>query len=124
MKKRLGIGFIGGGFITGFHIRSLLAVRDADVLGVFSLSEKDTAASVALARDLNVGEAKPYDSITDMVADPAIDALWICAPNYSRIENMEEIFHALEKELFCLFLYVFYQPYNLKYIFLDLVDIR
>jgi len=95
-KKRLGIGFIGGGFITGFHIRSWLAVRDADILGVFSLSEKDTAASVALARDLNVGEAKPYNSITDMVADPAIDAIWICAPNYARIENMEEIVHALE----------------------------
>ena len=96
MKKRLGIGFIGGGFITGFHIRSWQAVRDADILGVFSLSEKDTAASVALARDLNVGEAKPFNSITDMVADPAIDALWICAPNYTRIENMEEIVHALE----------------------------
>jgi predicted dehydrogenase len=96
MKKRLGIGFIGGGFIAGFHIRSWQAVRDADVLGVFSLSEKDTSASVALARDLNVGEAKPFNSITEMVADPAIDALWICAPNYTRIENMEEIVHALE----------------------------
>ncbi len=96
MKKRLGIGFIGGGFITGFHIRSWQAVRDADILGFFSLSEKDTSASVALARDLNVGEAKPYNSITEMVADPAIDALWICAPNYTRIENMEEIVHALE----------------------------
>ena len=30
-RKRLGIGFIGSGFITRFHIRSLLGVRDADV---------------------------------------------------------------------------------------------
>lgn len=96
MKKRLGIGFVGGGFITGFHIRSWQAVRDADVLGVFSLSEKDTSSSVALARDLNVGDAKPFNSISEMVADPAIDAIWICAPNYTRIENMEEIVHALE----------------------------
>jgi predicted dehydrogenase len=96
MKKRLGIGFVGGGFITGFHIRSWQAVRDADVLGVFSLSEKDTSSSVALARDLNVGDAKPFNSISEMVADPAIDAIWICAPNYTRIENMEEIVHVLE----------------------------
>ena len=90
------MGFVGGGFITRFHIRSWEAVRDADVLGVFSLSQKDSEGPVALARNLNVGEAKIFSSITDMVADPAIDALWICAPNYTRIENMEEIVHVLE----------------------------
>ena len=95
-RKRLGIGFIGGGFITRFHIRSWEAVRDADILGVFSLSEKDTNESVALARELNVGQARAYGSVTEMVADPDIDALWICAPNYTRIENMEEIVFALE----------------------------
>lgn len=96
-KKQLGIGFIGGGFITRFHIRSWEAVRDADIRGVFSLSEKDSSESVALARTLNVGRARAYSSITEMVADPAIDALWICAPNNSRVENMEEIVHAVEK---------------------------
>jgi predicted dehydrogenase len=96
-KKRLGVGFIGGGFITHFHIKAWEAVRDADILGIFSLSEEDTSGSVALARELNVGQAKAYGSITEMVADPDIDALWICAPNYARIENMEEIVFALEK---------------------------
>ena len=37
-KNRLGIGFIGGGFITRFHIQSLVGVRDADVVGVMSVS--------------------------------------------------------------------------------------
>jgi predicted dehydrogenase len=36
MAKRLGIGFIGSGFITRFHIQSFLGIRDADVLGVWS----------------------------------------------------------------------------------------
>ena len=31
-----------------------------------------------------------------MVADPAIDALWICGPNHKRVENMEEIVAALK----------------------------
>jgi predicted dehydrogenase len=31
-----------------------------------------------------------------MVADPSIDALWICAPNFTRIEVMEEIVDAVK----------------------------
>jgi predicted dehydrogenase len=30
-----------------------------------------------------------------MAADPAIDALWLCGPNYARIENVEEIADAV-----------------------------
>ena len=50
-----------------------------------------------LARDLDVGDAKAYASITDMVADPAIDALWLSGPNHARIENVEEIVDAIER---------------------------
>ena len=35
-------------------------------------------------------------SIGDLVADPAIDALWLTGPNHTRVENIEEIVHALE----------------------------
>ncbi|MFQ6070733.1 MAG: Gfo/Idh/MocA family protein [Candidatus Aminicenantales bacterium] len=94
-KKRLGVGIIGGGFIAGFHVRSWLSVRDADILGVVSRTMEKAEETAALARKLNVGEARAYKSITDMVSDPTIDALWICAPNYTRIENMEEIVHAV-----------------------------
>ncbi len=93
---RLGIGFIGSGFITRFHIRSWEAVRDADVRGVWSPNRAHAEEAAALARSLRVGAAKAYDSITDMVADPDIHALWICGPNHRRVENMEEIVHALK----------------------------
>ena len=33
MKKSIGIGFVGGWFITRFHIQSLIGVRDCEVLG-------------------------------------------------------------------------------------------
>ena len=39
-KKRLGIGFLGAGFISRFHIQSLLGVRDVDVIGVFSKTKQ------------------------------------------------------------------------------------
>src|SRR6059058_3132335 len=32
-----------------------------------------------------------------MVADPAIDALWLCGPNFARIENFEEIADAVTR---------------------------
>lgn len=95
-KKRLGVGIIGGGFIARFHIQSWVSVRDADILGVVSRTEEKANETAALARQLNVGNARAYKSITDMVADPAIDAIWICAPNFTRLENMEEIVQAIE----------------------------
>ncbi len=94
--KRLGIGFIGGGFISRFHIQSLIGVRDVDVHGVCSKTTASAEATATVARDLGIGEAKVFDSATDMVADPNIDALWMCSPNFTRMEVMEEIVHALE----------------------------
>lgn len=96
-KKNLGIGFIGGGFITRFHIRSWVGVRDADILGIYDPDQKRAGEAAALARQLRVGQARPYKSITDLVADPAIDAIWICSPNYTRIAVMEEIAEAVIK---------------------------
>lgn len=95
-NKRLGIGFIGGGFITRFHIQSLLAVRDVDVIGVMSKTLKSAEESADLANQIGVGDnAKAYNSITDMIADPRINALWVCSPNFARIETFEEIANAI-----------------------------
>ncbi len=95
-QQRLGVGFIGSGFITRFHLQSWVGVRDADVRGIWSPNAERAGEAAALARSLGVGEARPFRSITEMVADPAIDALWICGPNHRRVENLEEIVAALE----------------------------
>ncbi len=94
--KRLGVGFVGSGFITRFHIQSWVAVRDADILGVWSPNGDHAKSAAKFARSLNVGDAQAYGSITEMVADPNIDCLWLCGPNHRRIENMEEIVQALK----------------------------
>src|SRR6185503_19223874 len=94
--KRLGVGFIGSGFNARFHMLGWRGVRDGDVLGVWSPNKKNATSAAEYARTLDVGEAKAYASITDMVADPAIDAIWLTGPNQARIENVEEIVHAIE----------------------------
>ena len=96
MKKSIGIGFVGGGFITRFHIQSLIGVRNCEVLGVMSRTKSSAEESAALARTIGVGEAKVFETVSDMVADPNIDAIWICAPNFTRIEIMKEIVDSIE----------------------------
>ena len=95
-KKRLGIGFIGGGFISRFHIQSLISVRDVDVFGVMSKTKQSAEETAELANDLGLGPAKAYDTITDMVEDPSINALWVCSPNFARIDTFEEIADAIK----------------------------
>jgi predicted dehydrogenase len=94
--RRLGVGFVGSGFNARFHMQAFRGVRDADVYGVWSPNAKRAAAAAALARSFDIGPARPYASITDMIADPAIDALWLTGPNHTRVENIEEVAHALE----------------------------
>ena len=90
-SERLGIGFIGSGFITRFHIQSMVGVREADVLGVWSPNDEHAEAAAALARDLDVGAARAFASIEALVADPAVDAVWLCGPNHTRVANIDAV---------------------------------
>jgi predicted dehydrogenase len=89
--RRLGVGFIGSGFNARFHMQAFRGVRDADVLGVWSPNKKNASSAAEYARSLDVGNARTYESIADMVRDPAIDAIWLTGPNHARVENIEEI---------------------------------
>ncbi len=95
--KRLGVGFIGSGFNARFHMLGWRGVREGDVRGVWSPNAKNAESAAAYARELDVGDAKAFQSIAAMVADPSIDAIWITGPNQARIENVEEIVDALAR---------------------------
>ncbi len=92
---RLGVGFVGSGFNARFHLQGWRGIRDADVLGVWSPNAAHGDDFVRLARDLDLGAARRFESISAMVADPAIDAIWLTGPNHRRIENIEEIVSAI-----------------------------
>jgi predicted dehydrogenase len=94
--NRLGIGFIGSGFVTRFHLQAWIGVRDADVLGVYSPNPVHAAATADLARELRVGKARAFNSIEEMIAAPEIDCLWLCGPNHLRLQNMQSICDALQ----------------------------
>jgi predicted dehydrogenase len=87
----LGIGIVGSGFNARFHIQSFIGVRGSDIRGVWSPNAKHASATAEHARKSEVGDARAFGSIGEMVADPSIDAIWLCGPNHARIENIEEI---------------------------------
>src|SRR4029077_20343767 len=88
---------VGRGFNAKFHLLGFVGVRDADVLGVWSPNQKNAAETADISRKLGVGDAKAYASIAAMVEDPAIDAIWLCGPNFARIENVEEMVSTIER---------------------------
>jgi predicted dehydrogenase len=95
-NNRLGVGFIGSGFVTKFHLQAWRGVRDADVLGIYSPNAQHAAATAALARELRLGNARAFQSIEQMVAAPEIDCLWLCGPNHLRVENMQVVCDAIQ----------------------------
>ena len=90
-ESKLGVGFIGSGFVAKFHLEAWRGVRDADVLGVYSPTTAHAEATAARARELRVGNARAFTSIEEMVAAPEIDCIWLCGPNHQRVPNMEAI---------------------------------
>jgi len=93
--SKLGVGFIGSGFVTKFHLQAWRGVRDADVLGIYSPNRTHAEETAAIARELRVGNARAFNSIEEMVAAPEIDCIWLCGPNHQRVENMEAICQTL-----------------------------
>ncbi len=95
-KRSLGIGFVGAGFMNRFHVASLVGVRDCDVAGGFSPTRANPGKLAAMARDRGVGETTIHGSITELVADPRVDALWIATTNDTRVAVIEEIADAVK----------------------------
>jgi predicted dehydrogenase len=87
----LSIGFVGAGFNTNFHLQALTEVRDCHVGGVASRTMASAENSAELARSLGLGNARAFESVEALAADPSIDAIWVNSPNDSRVVVFEAI---------------------------------
>lgn len=90
-NTRLGVGFVGSGFVADFHVRGWPAIRDADITGVYSRNQTTAGELAATCRRLEVGEPRTYDDLRGLVRDPAVEALWITTPNHVRVAQVETI---------------------------------
>jgi predicted dehydrogenase len=93
----LRIGFIGSGFIARFHLQALCGVRHAVAAAVYSPRAERRESFAAAAHALDVGPCKPFASLEAMLTSGEIDAVWLCNPNYGRLQAMAEI-HRLVME--------------------------
>lgn len=90
-KERLRVGFVGTGFIAQFHLKSLVGVRNIDVVGVYSRSNEKREHFVRLAEEIGLGGCKNHDSLESLLGDPTLDAVWILSPNYTRLDVMRTL---------------------------------
>lgn len=91
MGKRIGVGFVGSGFIAQFHARSWRGVRDGDVVGVASRTRESAEAFARLCRELDVGAPAVCESVAELVRLPEVEAVWVTAPNYERLPIIQTI---------------------------------
>ncbi len=75
MGKNYGFGIIGAGMIASVHARALREIPGTSLVGVYSttLQKREAFASKESCRAFN--------SLEEMLADPAIDIVCICTPS-------------------------------------------
>ncbi|MBP1921919.1 putative dehydrogenase [Halorubrum alkaliphilum] len=92
-----GIGVVGCGFITRErHLPSVGYLPGVHVAGLQNRT-RSTADTVADAcREEGWGDPTVADSVAGLVADPAVDGLWVTSPNFTRVDVIDEAVDALE----------------------------
>jgi predicted dehydrogenase len=86
-------GIVGGGFISTFQLRALRQVRGIDVAGLVSRRRPEALAEFVRLHGL--GEGRIFASIREMV--PHVDVIAIFAPNFARVEMVEELVDAVKQ---------------------------
>jgi predicted dehydrogenase len=87
----LGVGIVGSGFVARFHVLAWQSVRNADITAICSRNAETAAELAGLARRLGVGDPGVYADPAELARDPAVDAVWICSPNFLRVEQVGAI---------------------------------
>ena len=84
-------GIVGGGFITGFQLRALAAVRGIEVAGL--VSRRPPTALSDFVKSQGLGEGRIFPSIAEMA--PHVDIIALFAPNLARLDHVEEVVDAV-----------------------------
>ncbi len=89
--EKLGIGFIGSGFVAGFHAAGFTGVRGAEINAIYNYREESAKKLSSKVKALGVGDPRVYTDLHEMLADPSVDAVWMLNPNFKRVETTEAI---------------------------------
>ena len=90
----LKLGIIGAGFIGTFHARALMQVRNMEIAGIMNRTKPRAEALSKMVKENGLGDGVVYSNITEMVNH--VDVIAIYAPNFVRVEMVEEIVDAVK----------------------------
>ena len=99
MSDSFGIGFVSAGFITReSHVPSVGYLPDVHVAGIQNRTQATAADLADTCRTEGWGDPSVYgaDAVTDLVADPDVDGLWVTSPNFTRVDVVEAAVEAVE----------------------------
>ncbi len=77
MKKELGVGIVGLGWVAGAHINAMNAVNGANVTAICSRREHNVDE---LEAQFGI-RPRVYQDLSDMLNDPDVDIVDICTPH-------------------------------------------
>lgn len=90
--KKVRIGIIGTGGVANYrHINELLKCENAEIIALCDIDEKALEAS---AKKAGVAYEKCYTDYRDLIADPDVDAIEVCTPNYIHAEISKAVLAA------------------------------
>jgi predicted dehydrogenase len=89
----LKLGIVGAGFVANFHARAIMQMRGIEIAGITALARAEALSDVVTSH--NLGEGKIYPSIREMANH--VDAVAIFAPNFVRVEMVEELVDAVKR---------------------------
>ena len=92
--ETLRLGFIGAGFVAKFHAMALQMVRGVDLVGIYK--RRGAEELVASATQKGLGDCKVYDTVAELCKN--CDAVAVLAPNFVRVELVEQIVEAVKGE--------------------------
>jgi len=92
--EKLRVGFIGAGFISRFQIQALRWVRNVELTAVCSRSIESARSLAEYARQQEVGDCQAYATVAEVCRN--CDAVAVFAPNFARVEHMEQIAEAVK----------------------------
>lgn len=99
--KKIKVGIIGMGYIGESHIEAVRRIGCCELYAV-----ADTNAALARAKADYYGIEKCYSSVDELLADPEIDAVHNCTPNFLHLSINREIIksgkHLLSEKPLCM----------------------
>src|SRR4051794_437395 len=83
---KIGIAIQGAGTVSSGHLRAYLRNPHCEVVAIGSRT-KEGAAAKAREVGLDPSTLQLFDSVEELVANPAVDALSICTPHARHAED-------------------------------------